>query len=263
MFYGKIVAGLIGLVTGGVVGLMIGLVIGHFFDRGLNNIASLASPGNLQRIQQRFLQSSFSLLGYLAKADGRVSEEEVAHTESIFAQFNFNAEQRKMAITWFGQGAKKEFNLQAEVTAFMQDCGGVPQLRHTLMMFLLSLALADQELHSAEQEALTRIASLMNIPKAELERLIRMAQAQHQFHGGGSGSSSGVGSLDDAYTALGVEASDSDADIKKAYRKLMSANHPDKLIAQGVPEHMIKLATEKSQEIQGAYELIKKHRAKS
>ncbi|MGJ8687769.1 MAG: DnaJ domain-containing protein, partial [Spongiibacteraceae bacterium] len=66
--------------------------------------------------------------------------------------------------------------------------------------------------------------------------------------------------LQDAYKAIGVEETASDAELKKAYRRLMSEHHPDKLIAKGVPEDMIKMATEKSQEIQAAYEMIKKSR---
>ena len=88
-----------------------------------------------------------------------------------------------------------------------------------------------------------------------------MASAQGQFHGQGPDTSAPT--LDDAYTALGISADVSDGDVKKAYRKLMSQNHPDKLTARGVPEDMLKLATEKSQEIQAAYELIRKSRGLS
>ena len=51
-----------------------------------------------------------------------------------------------------------------------------------------------------------------------------------------------------------------DAEVKRAYRKLMSQYHPDKLIGQGMPEDMIAMATEQSKEIQVAYDLIKKSR---
>jgi DnaJ like chaperone protein len=54
----------------------------------------------------------------------------------------------------------------------------------------------------------------------------------------------------------------SDQEIKRAYRKLMSQYHPDKLIGQGLPEDMLEVATEQAKEIQVAYDLIKKHREK-
>ena len=66
--------------------------------------------------------------------------------------------------------------------------------------------------------------------------------------------------LEEAYKALGVTRDSSDAEIKRAYRKLMSQYHPDKLIGQGVPADMIAMATEQAKEIQLAHELIKKSR---
>ena len=66
--------------------------------------------------------------------------------------------------------------------------------------------------------------------------------------------------LANAYEMLSVSPGDSDAEVKKAYRRLMSQHHPDKLVAKGLPEEMMKLATEKTQEIKAAYEVIQTHR---
>ena len=57
-----------------------------------------------------------------------------------------------------------------------------------------------------------------------------------------------------------MDESENDADLKKAYRRLMSQHHPDKLVAKGLPEQLIKDATEKTQQIKAAYELIRKSR---
>ncbi len=92
---------------------------------------------------------------------------------------------------------------------------------------------------------------------ALLEQLIDMVGAQQHYSGTSSQSRA---SISDAYTVLGVDSSASDADIKKAYRRLMSQHHPDKLIAKGLPEEMLKLATEKSQEIRAAYDQIREAR---
>ena len=91
-----------------------------------------------------------------------------------------------------------------------------------------------------------------------------MARAQGQFHQGGEragarGASAAL-DIDAAYAALGVDSSVSDRELKRAYRKRMSENHPDKLIARGVPEDMVRLATERSQEIQSAYEQVRRQR---
>ena len=77
----------------------------------------------------------------------------------------------------------------------------------------------------------------------------------------GAGKANPVDALNEAYKALGVAKDSSDAVIKRAYRKLISQYHPDKLMGQGVPEDMIKMATEQAKEIQLAYDLIKKSRS--
>ena len=261
MFYGKLIGGLIGLLVGGIIGLAIGVFIGHMFDRGLAHTLRFGSPENIERIKASFFETTFLLSGYLAKADGRISQQEIDHTEVVFRQMGLSGEQRQRAIELFRQGAAAEFQVEPVVSAFNQVCGPQRQLQQTLLFFLVSLALADRKLEQAEHDALLRIASLLGFGTTQLEQLLRMATAQEHFHGRDGFAPQPGTSLEDAYTALGVSADVDDRELKRAYRKLMSENHPDKLIAQGVPEDMVKLATERSQEIQAAYEMIKKARA--
>ncbi len=263
MFYGKIVAGLIGLVVGGPIGLMVGVFIGHSFDKGLVNTLQFGTPENVERIKTSFFETTFLLLGYLAKADGRVSKQEIDHTEALFAQMGLTGEQRAKAKDLFRLGAAADFSLDQTVSAFLHSCGRQKKLQQTLLLFLISLALADQGINEPEHAALQRIAGLMGFGSAQLEQLLRMVQAQGQFHSSAGGGASPASSLKSAYAALGVAETATDKELKRAYRKLMSQNHPDKLIAQGVPEDMIKVATEKSQDISGAYDLIRKHRGRS
>lgn len=261
MFYGKLIGGLIGLLVLGPVGLIIGVIVGHLFDNGLVQTLRFASPENIARIKNSFFETTFLLSGYLAKADGHISKQEIDHTEAIISQMGLNGEQRKRAIELFQQGAAADFRVAPAISSFMESCRGQRQLCQTLLFFLISLALADQQVDQAEHAALQRIATLLGFNAAQLEQMLRMAQAQGHFHGSsGYGAQPGT-SLQDAYEALGVSRDVDDKALKRAYRKLMSENHPDKLIAQGVPEDMIKLATERSQEIQAAYEMIKKSRA--
>ncbi|MFT7286426.1 MAG: DnaJ like chaperone protein [Halieaceae bacterium] len=257
MIAGKLIAGLLGLLVGGVPGLIVGVVLGHLFDRGLARV--LGVGGDLEHMREIFFRTTFSLMGHLAKADGRVSEEEVAHTEAVFQQLGLAEEQRMEAILRFKEGTDADFSLEDTVQTFLQEGGAHRALKQTLMMFLLALALADRSLDQGEHEVLSRIGALLGYSPAAVAELLRMATAQEQFHRQ-SGVNTSAPTLDDAYSALGVLPTDSDAVIKRAYRKLMSQHHPDKLSARGVPEDMLKLATEKAQEIQAAYEMIRKVR---
>lgn len=260
MFFGKILGGLFGLVAGGVFGLILGLLVGHFFDRGLQRAISFASPENIQRIKDNFFETTFLLCGYMAKVDGQISQREIEHTEQLFVQLGLSADQRTRAIDLFRRGSAADFSVEPVVAAFVATCGPQRQLQHTLLLFLLSLANADDSVAPAEHAALVHIAGLMGIGASQLEALLRMARAQEHFHAGGGRAAPSGNELAEAYAALGVEPDIDDRALKRAYRKRMSENHPDKLIAKGVPEEMVKLATERSQEIQSAYELIRKNR---
>lgn len=258
MFVGKLIAGLLGLLVVGIPGLIFGLFLGHLFDMGLAKVMGFGGAG-VEGVRQEFFRTVCLLMGHVAKADGRISEEEVAHTEQVFQQLGLQDEQRHEAILLFKEGAEAEFTPDAQVQAFLRAGGAHPALKQTLFLFLVTLALADQRLVDAERSALHRIGALLGFSAGAIEELLRMATAQGQFHQRAGVDSSAPTSAD-AYAALGVSPDAPDKEVKRAYRKLMSQNHPDKLSARGVPEDMLKMATEKSQEIQAAYELIRRER---
>jgi DnaJ like chaperone protein len=260
MFFGKVICGLIGLAAGGLFGLIFGVAIGHAFDRALAKAFQFGSPENLALIKNSFFETTFLLSGYLAKIDGRISESEIAHTEQMMAQMGLSAEQRRRAIELFHCGAASDFVMETAVATFVQNIGGQRQLRQTLLLYLILLAHADRGVEPVEHAALVRIAAAMGFNTVMFEQLLRMASAQANFQYQRTEHRPRATTLEDAYKALGVDSNASDGEVKRAYRKLMSENHPDKLIAKGVPEEMIKLATARTQEIQAAYALIKQSR---
>jgi DnaJ like chaperone protein len=132
-------------------------------------------------------------------------------------------------------------------------------------MFLeiqIQAAYADGVLDGREENVLHKICGHLGISRFEYERLKLQYRAQQRFYGH-SQQVNDKSLLDNAYGVLGVSASASDTEVKKAYRRLMSQHHPDKLVAKGLPEEMMNIATEKTQKIRKAYETIRDARKKS
>lgn len=260
MYIGRIIGTILGwLAFRHFIGALFGFFIGLFFDRALQRTVNQYRDGADQhRIKPLFMQVLFTTLGHLAKADGRVSEAQIAHTEAIIRHLGLADEERKQAINWFRDG-KKPDSYQHLLREFAGLSRRRPELRRALLEMLIQLSLLDGVIHDAEEKVLLDVASALGVPAAMFRLLLRQLQGQQQFHQQ-QGASQKASQLEQAYQALGVSENDSDAVIKKAYRKLISEHHPDRLIAQGAPEAVIKQATERSQVIRQAYETICEHR---
>ena len=252
---------LIGIVAGyyflGFWGVLLGYFIGSVIDRvRLYGSGGVNPMQNVVR-QAVFLETVFISMGKLAKADGHVSQQEVDHVEQFMQKLGMTAEHRLQAIALFKKGADPEFDIAPTYARFMAVCGHTKNLKDVLLVYLIVMALADGSFHPAEEALLTDIAGRLGYDQATFRHMMDMVLNQGHF---GGGQVTTAAALDDAYKALGVSKDSTDAEIKRAYRKLMSQYHPDKLIGQGMPEDMIAMATEQSKEIQVAYDLIKKSR---
>lgn len=251
----------IGFIAGyyffGFFGALLGLFVGSFFDRISAYGAGAVNPLHNALRQAVFLETLFIAMGKLAKADGVVTQDEISHVEQFMQKLGMTAEHRLQAIAWFKQGASPEFDIAPVCSKFNSVCGSTKNLRQVLLVYLIVMALADGHFHPAEEALLADIAAYLGYDQATFRQILEMVLNQSHFGGGTVGASA---ALDDAYKALGVSKNSTDAEIKRAYRKLMSQYHPDKLIGQGMPQDMIAMATEQAKEIQLAHELIKKSR---
>lgn len=252
---------LIGAITGyyffGFFGALLGLFIGSFIDRMMAYGAGAINPLQNALRQTVFLETVFISMGKLAKADGHVSQYDIDHVEQFMQKLNMTALHREQAIRLFKQGADPAFDILPTYQRFISVCGHTRNLKEVLLAYLIVMALADGNFHPAEEALLTEIAGHLGYGPAEFKQMVQMVLNQTRFAGGKANAAT---ALDDAYKALGVTKDSSDAEIKRAYRKLMSQYHPDKLMGQGVPEDMIAMATEQAKEIQLARDLIKKSR---
>ena len=254
----KIFGALVGWFLLGPFGAIAGYFIAGMFSRGLGENLREGYTLHNQSGDLLFV-TTLSLMGHMAKADGHVSEEEIAQAETLMAKMGVS-DRRDEAIEHFKAGVSADFDLPATVSRFAQATRFRADLKRNLLMFLVEMAMADGELHSGEEALLRRVATALNIEPRSFEKMLEMLKAQHSFSGGYRSGAESADELAAAYRALGVDASVSDKALKRAYRKLMSQYHPDKMIAKGVPEDMLAMATEKAQEIQAAYDVIERSR---
>jgi len=267
-WWGKVVGGALGFAVGGPIGALLGAVLGHNFDRGIasRGLEEDPAPGERERVQTAFFTAAFSVMGHMAKADGRVSEREIATAEALMAQMDLSPDTRRAAIGLFNRGKAPGFRLDEVLDQFRREC----HRRRTLIQIFLEIqiqaAYADGPPNERERALLLHICHRLGIPEFLFRRLEQLVRLQHQFAGEGARGErghpapEGGPTLAEAYAVLGVDEKASDADVKRAYRRLLSQHHPDKLVSKGLPEEMMKLATQKTHEIRRAYEIVSRAR---
>ncbi|RAR59619.1 MULTISPECIES: co-chaperone DjlA [Halomonadaceae] len=251
MFIAILIGALLGYLIGGPIGLLIGGGLGYWLIQRLKK----SLIGKLAGAQAQFLESTFAVMGCMCKADGQVTEDELEASRQLWDRLRLTEAQRAKAREDFTRGKSEDFDLEAELAKVRGVVGSQRAMLQVFLQVQLAAIAADGQLHPAEHDMLLRVARGLGCSEAEI------AQIEAMLRGGGGAESGTQGpSLEDAYRVLGVEEDASDADIKKAYRRLMSQNHPDKLAGKGLPESMREMAKERTSEISNAYERIKKAR---
>lgn len=261
---GKILCGLFGLLLAGPIGLIIGIFIGHFFDRGLSAHIKphwIFNRHNTQA-QQAFFKATFQVMGYIAKSDGVVSPDELEQAREIMRRLNLNDKQKQAAVQAFNEGKLASFQLDATLDHLLAQCKQHRLLLQLFIDFQTRAATIQGKLDPGKEKIITHICQKLGFLTQKNFNFESFFRAFNDFAQNAQQNNSqqkfakNTISLDSAYEILGVNRSMPDAEIKKAYRKLISQNHPDKLMAKGLPPEMLKLATEKTQQIQLAYDQI-------
>ena len=264
-WWGKIIGGLLGLFRGGLTGALLGIFLGHVIDRFLAGFTGVGTT------RKAFFEALFSSLGYIAKADGKVTETEIRMVESLMQRMQITGEERQRAIRYFNQGKQEGFDLNAALHSFIQHSVVRQDLRLMFMEILVEAAFSSGRISQEEHAVLLQIARALRIPGQVFAAMMQARGApsgssgqggrgQHGYSKGSSyraRSNNTLGSLDQAYAQLGLNRKASDTEVKKAYRKLVSQYHPDKLVSRGLPEEMMTIAKTRVREINTAYDQIK------
>lgn len=252
-----LLGGTLGFVVGGPIGALLGAALGQSVGFALRGVEfQEADDDSRERTQIAFFTATFGVMGHVAKADGRVSPDEINLANRVMDHFGVNEDQRRAARAIFNEGKARGFPLDAVLDQLRRECGRATNLLRLFLEIQVQAAWADGGVHAEERRVLKHVASRLGFPDEaydELERLVGSGAATPQPEAGPS--------LADAYATLGVAPDASDAEVKRAYRRLMSRHHPDKLAASGLPEEMMRAATERTQQIKAAWDRVRSARA--
>jgi DnaJ like chaperone protein len=227
-WYGKLIGAVLGAIIGrGLLGAIVGLVIGHLYDmrvaaerrvRVRGGGGAAGSPGGTRPpaadLQAEFFRATFQLMGHVAKADGRVTPQEIEAARDAMRRFSLREPEVQRAIDLFNEGKSPDFPVENALAGLRARSAGREDLRRLFVQIQLEAALRGGGLSAPARAVLARICS----------------------------------------------AAAPDADVTLAYRRLVSQNHPDKLVASGLPQSMVEAAHERTRRILEAYELIRKYR---
>lgn len=264
--WGKLIGLAIGIgVFHNPVAILVCIALGHIFDR---SVGSFGAP--IDSAPLSFVAPLFGLAGAIAKSDGRVSEAEIAATENLMLRLQLSADLRNAAIGQFNAGKQPNYSTTSAIVQLRAWSRGRRDRSFILIDLLLDIVCADGPLAPAKLALVRKLCAALGVDERQLIGIAVMkgytyvapdnweeyvhAQRGERTRGAASGDRGGK----DPYTVLGVGSAASDAEIKRAYRKLMSQHHPDKL--GNVPDELKRRAEERARDINAAYEQIRSER---
>lgn len=263
-YWGKIVGTLAGLATRNPWLAVLGLILGHQFDRGFaerfSRLGGFGADDRIEHVPAGFVEGLFQVMGFLAKSDGRVTEDEIRAARSVMHRLNLGPAQVRHAIGWFEDGKQEDFALVATLRRLRKENLRSSQARVLFIRLLMEVALSKSTLHQRERAIIWTVCSEFDVGRVELAQLEAMLRAQRGFRRSPAGTADNA-RLEEAYRVLGIDKTSTNAEIKKAYRRLMNRNHPDKIAAGNPGADEIATAERRTREIRGAYDLLKARRS--
>lgn len=257
-FSGKFFGFVIGFMFGRLFGALLGLWVGHLYDKRMGGTGGFGPLlGQSKNRQSIFFNTTFAVMGHVAKASGQVTETDIRIATLLMDQMNLRGEARREAQQAFREGKSADFDLRTSLKAFRAVTQGRRELLQMFIEIQIQTALSDGELDASEHAILLTVAQELGYGRSQLDELLKRWQAEYRFQQNSNGNKT---SITDAYHLLGITQDATDQEVKRAYRKLMNEHHPDKLIAKGLPPEMMEIANRKAQDIQAAYDRVKSER---
>jgi len=234
--WGKLAGAAAGLAIGGPIGALLGGVAGHYvIDRDQEQDGPAEN-------QVAFTVGVIALGAKMAKADGVVTMDEVNAFKEVF---KVPEGEMKNVARVFNLAKQDVSGYEAYAEQLATMFKGNRKLLEDVLEGLFHIAKADDQLHPGEEQFLSQVAKRFGFTETEFSYI----KARHI-----------IASKRNPYDVLGIDPSISNEDLKSQYRKLIADNHPDKLMARGVPKEFIAIATEKVATINEAYDAIAKER---
>lgn len=263
-YWGKVIGAALGLATGKPWLALLGLVLGHQFDRGFAERSARLRHDSfdalLGRLPENFVKALFQTMGHLAKADGRVTQEEIRAARALMHRLSLGPAQIRRAIEWFEYGKRSDFSLIATLRHLRQGSCRRQEARRLFLRLLMEVSLSKERLHRRERVLYWTVCTELEIGRVEFAQLEAMIRAQRSFRRSPQGSAD-ANRVRGAYRTLGIDETSSNAEIKKAYRRLMNQSHPDKLASKNPDAADIAEAERRTREIRSAYEMLKARRS--
>ena len=247
-WFGKLLGALLGYLVAGPVGAVVGILAGNLVDRSFykkySNYQWIYNNEKQKSTQNYFFYATFLFLGYVCKADGRISEKEIEMARSIMQKMSLNKVQKKLAQHYFNAGKNEKFDLDKTLQILFNFCKN----NKILLKLFIDIQYQGAKIDGLNQQKINILNNLL------IQLKFAPLNQQHPFYWEVNDvefnnerykknqyantkvpphfSSFSTNMLDDPYFVLDISRTSSTKDIKRAYRKLMAENHPDKLIAK-------------------------------
>ncbi len=254
-WFGKMIGGSLGMMIFGPLGAILGAAIGHQFDEKENKEETYGKTNFFksnfnqeEKAQMLFFVTTFTILGKIVHADGKVSSHEISSFNKIIDEtFKMSPKQADLAYKIFIEAQSDQYIYEEILDQFNRLFYNDEEMRLLIIELMVKLAFSDGHFHKLEEDLLKKAKTVFRISDADYQSILdnySVSGSREEKH----------------YVILGCKKTDTIDTIKARYRKLVLEYHPDKVMAKGMPEEFIKFAQDKFREIQEAYEIIKKER---